>query len=503
MQKDLVIQILRGYDALEVFNEDRCDIDKIANLFKKTQDTKYVDILFELYNISKDPYIVTTMKQILIEEYFAIDITIQIYTQICLAEFRDNIVKKFEYKNQCYFYERILERLKKELQFEFPQDYRSDSNVIVMVTDMFRLLPTAHAPSQIIHHLARLLEEHLGKEVYIVNACILAQRDKVSPIWDIDYYTRQEHKLDGVFEVDINGYMYKGLQVNLDADMLDNIKIALDYIIGKKPAIVLGMICFNSVVAEICKEFTKFAAMTFFETMPITTADYVITYFKQNSEYCQSVRRDLLSENKYIFDFKLYAWNIFKPTRKVNKDYLGFKAENFVIGIIGNRLKYDVSEQMLQEIDYIIANFSQVRIVTMGISDIDEKVLNKFSRIKEKLVYIGYESDLQNNIQAIDLFVNPPTQGGAGGALIAMKVGIPVITLGSGDVSDYVPDEFICKEIKDYSTIIKRYIIDRKYYESQAKLAKEYIKVEIEIPKEKTAADLENIFNKIMIMETI
>jgi hypothetical protein len=74
---------------------------------------------------------------------------------------------------------------------------------------------------------------------------------------------------------------------------------------------------------------------------------------------------------------------------------------------------------------------------------------------------------LTDVIAMTDLFVNPPRQGGGGGAARAFAVGVPVVTFPNCDVSNVAGTDFCCENFSQMKEQITRYREDKVFYKKQ------------------------------------
>ena len=73
--------------------------------------------------------------------------------------------------------------------------------------------------------------------------------------------------------------------------------------------------------------------------------------------------------------------------------------------------------------------------------------------------------------KVIDLYLNPPREGGGTSALYAMAAGKPVVTVNYGDVFKNCGDEFAVENLAEMYECIKRYTEDSIFYDRMAELA--------------------------------
>ena len=72
--------------------------------------------------------------------------------------------------------------------------------------------------------------------------------------------------------------------------------------------------------------------------------------------------------------------------------------------------------------------------------------------------------------------MNPPRQGGGGGAARAQAVGKPVVSLKHCDVEAVSGKDFCCDTLDEMATVIKRYCTDKEFYKSMSEKSLENYK---------------------------
>ena len=105
-----------------------------------------------------------------------------------------------------------------------------------------------------------------------------------------------------------------------------------------------------------------------------------------------------------------------------------------VFAIVGNRLDYEVSSSFIALLERLLDQVPQAVVVFVGgVEALPARL--KGSRHAARLLTLGYVNDVRSLFRRCVAFLNPPRQGGGGGAAYALAEGLPVVTAPLGDVA--------------------------------------------------------------------
>lgn len=150
-------------------------------------------------------------------------------------------------------------------------------------------------------------------------------------------------------------------------------------------------------------------------------------------------------------------------THSSHRRDLGIDDDDFVFAIVGNRLPAEMTFEFQRMLARILAHTPRGRVMTIG-----ARTLTLAPELKQYLSQITMlppTPHLRSTIAMADAFLNPPRQGGGGGAHRAVLEGVPVLTLKGCDVSVHNPDgavdtldelERLCIDIIDDEALWER-----------------------------------------------
>ncbi len=127
----------------------------------------------------------------------------------------------------------------------------------------------------------------------------------------------------------------------------------------------------------------------------------------------------------------IYEANVYLP-QEVNEDVqyvrrnYGFSRDEFLIVTVGNRLDYELTEEIQKDMYDILNNTDHVRWILVGnikskLSVLEDHIINR------RVIKWGYEKNLDALYRMCDLYLDPPRSGGGGSVAYAVQVGIPAL----------------------------------------------------------------------------
>lgn len=105
-----------------------------------------------------------------------------------------------------------------------------------------------------------------------------------------------------------------------------------------------------------------------------------------------------------------------------------------VFAVVGNRLDDEVSDGFIILLERLLDRVPDAVVAFAGgVTSLPARL--KASRHADCLLSLGYITDVRGLFRRCAAFLNPPRQGGGGGAAYALGEGLPVVTTARGDVA--------------------------------------------------------------------
>lgn len=345
-----------------------------------------------------------------------------------------------------------------------PFEKRKKNSILVM-TDQF--LSIRHAPTALVVQMIICLMD-LGFEVHLL--INVANDEKgLGEVWWNPVHFNVWEKAYGSGFLEFDKYRIPYMQVNYAERLEESIDMVGSYLDTVKPEFVWHIGGTLFIADEIGRSATMIATKCT-DGYAVSEADVLASYMASSSEY-------VLKSLQYIEDNKQQHCRFLPPNVKehelVGENYTreqyGLPQDKFIICLVGNRLKKEISETFIAWMLDLVQRTNKVFFVTIG-----EKIGE--SKFENNILQLGYQNELADVLKLCDLFVNPPRKGAGGGAVCAMAAGIPAITLGECDVANVVPESFIVRDLEDMKETVIRCLDDAQYYEEMCKKASEQYK---------------------------
>ncbi len=383
-----------------------------------------------------------------------------IYWMILKALFINNHIKISEKLELLYKY--IYKRVRKTVIDDYKWIGNNSSGLIILITSQF--LGLGHAPTNRILDYSYTIATELNKNIMIIN-------DALSNFYHCDYLkiNYQEN-----FKSELNDYnaiLYKNLTIpfyQIKTYMPDVycINEILRKIYDLKPALVYN-IGGESLVADLCGLFTKTACFPCSTNIPITMSKYVLVGRKIEEKDRQRLEtlEDYQEVIETLVNYQLQDSDIF-----YNREMFQLSENDFVLGIIGNRLDIEIDEEFLQVINMIL---EKINVHFLIIGDLNKEKIQSRVKKQENLHFSEFLEDAYKAINLCQLYCNPNRSGGGRSSFEALANEVPVITLKFGDVYYTCGEDFAVNNYKEYVEMIEKYYNEDTFRKQMQRKAKE------------------------------
>ncbi len=452
----------------------------ITLLYDSIKDIK--PLLFQLLTLfsggNNNTYAMKLMGKTALDADFSLEELIRIFIQyrhlsfVSSSDIREELIS---------LYIEIYRRLNSYFSpsYDYTKYENRNNKKILLVTD--QLLSERHAPTQI------LINQwyYLVKAGYEVELLIVSE-SKITPpeLWIGPYVEMNNMPAPkGRFTLEYYDKKIEGTNLFLEtSNLAESITEALDTIRDYNPAFIISIGEMN-LIADIASMFTTVVSKTTTKNIPFTMSKYVM--YRDIVEYDgfeKNMREDIVVLQDYFV-------NVLVPPEEGNEDIIeSIKDDDrFKILIVGNRLDAEISNDFLKNLHNLVDNCPNLAFVVVGACD-GFKAMVQESNYSEHYIFTGYAKNLSGITKECDVFLNPPREGGGFSAEIALKNGVPVITLGNCDVAEWAGPEYICNNIASMIDDIKKCLNDSVYMKERSQKA-------IERWKSRTLSEQEGIDN--------
>lgn len=424
----------------------------------------FIFLLSIIYKITNDENCLIEAMETLCEGKIDLYTSINIRNQVEMNIFKDVSLSR-NYRMRRRIHKLLLSRFEEQLGTNFsymPADNRNE-NRIVIITNYY--LSDLHGTTRVTKEICKLLQDNLGKEVLLVIAVEGVDVDRLEEVWFEPDVRNYLEKYNGNFYADCFGCKVPAYQVIVSEDNINEIRQITQDIYNFNPSFVwyMGNL---TVYADIFRKFTTVMAMPFTDGYVISEAPIMCTYLNSHSDEIKDMEAYFAETNQVPIQYNLRL-PVKSSTCKYKRSEFNINEEDFLIAVVGNRLDIEVTDEFILLINRIIEIDSRISIVFIGIFESYPKIC-KNKNLINRTYYLGYQNDLVGVLEIMNLFLNPPRQGGATGAIYSMSNGVPVVTLGNCDVANNLSSEDICSNEKEMIDLVKRYFCDKTFYKNQS-----------------------------------
>ncbi len=359
-------------------------------------------------------------------------------------------------KNLDELYRLIYKIVEESVEDTYERTENLESNLVVIVTNQF--LQPAHAPTRRVLDYAYTIAMSLKKQVMIVNDASFhfypcnCLKQNLFP-----YFLEEYSSLTEIFykELEIPFIQYSGYMPDLYG-----INELLRKIYQRQPELVYN-ISDSCLVADLCRRFTKTVCMPCSNDIPITMCEYLLV--GRQLEEKDKLRLRRLEPYQRVIE-TCTNYELSEDTMIYERAEFGIQDTSFLIGIIGNRLDEEITDEFILLIERVLRQ-QDVHFMIIGEIEHIERFEEEISNI-EKIHFTGKLKEARQAVKLCNIYCNPKRSGGGRSSFEALAYGVPVITLKFGDVFYTCGNEFAVETYDDYLEKINRYITDKIFYET-------------------------------------
>lgn len=368
--------------------------------------------------------------------------------------------------------ENIICQLDEGKRYPYIPVMKRNNKRIVIMTE--QILSTCHAPTQVVLNFAYVLQELLGYEVLL--AAVPSNGDIPVDTWYNIFKMNARNNIDNEFvKVEYKDTGFILYQTQMYKADYDTYKKFFDIIYEWNPLFVFNMGLINP-IGDFAARFTTAAAMSMTTECPISEADILIR-IGRNSDDIESIYIKNLSKNqKQLFlDEKIPIIVEEGEERTYTYSELALPQKSFLIAVVGNRLDEEIDDEFVNVMKRIINKTDNAAFVIIGDYKNAEN-LQRMEGMKGRIYYLGYQNHLTAVYKLLHLYINPKRLGGGFSSVMALKAGLPVITLPECDVAYNVGEAFVVKDYDEMINLTVKYAEDKQFYKEQ----KKYIEAALE-----------------------
>lgn len=447
VKNDTLVDLLRAtYDQFTTEEKEELYL-LIKNEFE-TDYGIYLYLLSLILYITKDISITNTVIDYIIKNDLSLNDSLYYESQLLKVTCNYDNRRKLHNYNMLKMQRIFLNHVEK-----IKLDKRNKKSIVVITE---QLLGTQHSPSKIvldmIYYLQTIHKYHV--HLFVCPTSIYKSWDT----WCNYFYFNHIEELNGRTHFAYKDITIDCCQIPLKQENYELINQEIDYIMSLEPYFIYSLGCSNA-IADMFSKITTVVAQSMDTELPCQDAQILLKLWKNNEK--NSNIEHQLTKKQRVIPYQFFYLLEDSGSRLSRKD-LNLQDNQYLIAIVGNRLDDEITKEFSTKIRTIIDEYDHVSFVFVGdYNKCDDYFKDLIS--KNRIYPLGYQDNLLSVYSCFNLYWNPPRKGGGISALMALKGGLPVVTLPDCDVAYHVGREFICQNNQEEINTIKRYINDVEF----------------------------------------
>lgn len=346
-----------------------------------------------------------------------------------------------------------------------PFDKRNNKKVIMFVSP---LLSERHAPTYKMINLYSIMNK-LGYDITVISINTADIALATTKCLKNTYTYNSLYSQTGGFCQQMAGVSVKGIHLEFTPEnILHSTNLLLDVVKECNPLFCIEFGA-DDFLIDFCREITDIISFPMTTTTPANNAKI---YLSVRKDVPQKWKAELPPQKQVLFVD--YRDNIMVECPEEKKTFLE-KNNNIMAVIVGNRLDDEVSEEFVEMLENVLEQIEELIIVFVGECKKLERRISE-RKYQDRFIFTGLVLNLEELTSSCDIYINTPRVGGASSARMAIKAGIPVITLPECDVAFNVGSDFCVSSISEMGERLIRYCRDKDYYRAHCEqIATKYI----------------------------
>lgn len=335
-------------------------------------------------------------------------------------------------------YTALLERCRvavPERRDWIPPAERDDSRIVVITN---QLLGPQHAPTADCLDYCVVLQRQLGKQVLLVNTADMPWSEPLRYYQPVRF--NREEGYTRLARLDVRGESIEFYQCRKPMPNVQELGRILRMVQARRPSFVFSL-GHSNVAADLCADIVSVTTMPFGTNLPQARSTVYVLPRRRGAEDAAVMAEWEIADERIIE--AEYTFRLPERTASLSRAELGIPAAAFAVAIVGNRLDAEITAEVASELSALVTAIPAAFIVFMGTFGTYETVCRTHPALAVRSAFVGHQRDVLAVYERCDLYINPPRYGGGSSAAFALAMGVPVLTLGEGDVANIVGETFI------------------------------------------------------------
>ncbi|MBK1837115.1 glycosyltransferase [Azospirillum sp. YIM B02556] len=305
---------------------------------------------------------------------------------------------------------------------------------VAMVTNQFT--NQGHQPTRDCFDFAARMQDEFGLDVAIINVNGLPSR--VENVFIPPMVAEVAADLEGVFALKMFGRQVKVASFTEPVFGRDKLSVIVEAIDGYDPDLIVSFGGSN-IVSDLFGDSGARPVVALPTSSGITLSLAPIVLGFEERDHTQSI--PTLYRTPFARRFRPFTFGYTLPPSSGVRVDTGFPDGTVLFAVVGTRLDQEVTGEVLSLLDDILDRCPAAGLVFAG--DVRELPAQLAPlRNAARMRCLGHVADIRALYARCHVFLNPPRQGGGGGAAFALAEEVPVVTHGWGDGASVSGPEF-------------------------------------------------------------
>jgi glycosyltransferase involved in cell wall biosynthesis len=345
-----------------------------------------------------------------------------------------------------------------------PADRDADS--IVVITN--QLLDARHQPTADCLDYCRVLQTQLGKTVLLINTADMPWTLEL-PYYDAIRFNHVE-EYTKIGRLTFEGELIDFHQCRKPMPNLDETRAIVRTVLARKPAFVLSL-GHSNIAADLCAAFVTVATMPFGTNVSRARSNLFILPRKRRPDDEPFMQQWRIAATQ-IVETAEYTYKLPARTSALTRADLGLPPDAYVIAVVGNRLDEEITDALAVELAGLLSEVPQAFLAFMGRFQGYPRLALQHAVLGTRSVFLGYQNDVLAVYECCDAYLNPPRYGGASSAAFALAMGLPVLTLNTGDTANSAGPRFVFDSFDEIKRFVARSLADPAHRSEWAAMAR-------------------------------
>ncbi len=331
-----------------------------------------------------------------------------------------------------------------------------DPDGVIVITN--QLLGLQHAPTADCLDYCHVLQTRLKKQVFLINTADMPWTLQLPYYNAIRFNYLEDYS--NVGKLRFKDERISFYQCRQPMPNLAEVRSIVGTVLSRKPAFVLSL-GHSNVAADLCSRSLTVATMPFGTNLARARSNVFIlprTRRPDDADFMQEwqIREEQIVEAEYTFRLP-------ERTASLTRHELGLPPDAYVIAIVGNRLAEEITPAVADDLAQLVSDVPQAFIAFVGTFPDFQRLPRQHPILHTRSAFLGYQKDVPAVYEHCDAYLNPPRYGGGSSAAFALAMGVPVLTLATGDVANIAGPRFVFASPDEIKAFVKKAAADPGY----------------------------------------